>query len=65
MRVSLESRDTSMLTCVRAFQTRSVTRPEWRNGRRGGLKIRWPQGRVGSTPSSGTSTIHPAKKPGI
>ena len=30
--------------------------PEWRNGRRGGLKIRCPQGRVGSTPSSGTST---------
>ncbi len=28
--------------------------PEWRNGRRGGLKIRCPQGRVGSTPSSGT-----------
>ena len=28
--------------------------PEWRNGRRGGLKIRWSQGRVGSTPSSGT-----------
>ena len=25
--------------------------PEWRNGRRGGLKIRCPQGRVGSTPS--------------
>ena len=30
------------------------TGPEWRNGRRGGLKIRWSQGRVGSTPSSGT-----------
>jgi hypothetical protein len=29
--------------------------PEWRNGRRGGLKIRWSQGRVGSTPSSGTT----------
>ena len=29
--------------------------PEWRNGRRGGLKIRCPQGRVGSTPSSGTT----------
>ena len=24
-------------------------------GRRAGLKIRWPQGRVGSTPSSGTN----------
>src|SRR5439155_8596684 len=31
-----------------------VSLPEWRNGRRGGLKIRCPQGRVGSTPSSGT-----------
>jgi hypothetical protein len=28
-------------------------KPEWRNGRRGGLKIRCPQGRVGSSPSSG------------
>src|SRR5215469_13965500 len=31
--------------------------PEWRNGRRGGLKIRWPQGCVGSTPSSGTTIL--------
>lgn len=30
------------------------TLPEWRNGRRDGLKIRCPQGRVGSSPSSGT-----------
>ena len=30
------------------------TMPEWRNGRRDGLKIRCPQGRVGSSPSSGT-----------
>ncbi len=29
--------------------------PEWRNGRRGGLKIRWSQGREGSTPFSGTT----------
>src|SRR5262249_2281292 len=29
-------------------------RPEWRNGRRGGLKIRCPKGRVGSNPTSGT-----------
>ena len=29
--------------------------PEWRNGRRDGLKIRCPQGRVGSTPTSGTT----------
>ena len=28
--------------------------PEWRNGRRGGLKIRYPQGCEGSTPFSGT-----------
>ena len=29
--------------------------PEWRNGRRAGLKIPCPQGREGSTPSSGTN----------
>ena len=29
------------------------TTPEWRNGRRAGFKIR-PQGRVGSSPTSGT-----------
>ncbi len=29
--------------------------PEWRNGRRAGFKIQWPQGRVGSSPTSGTS----------
>ncbi len=28
--------------------------PEWRNGRRAGLKIRWAQARVGSSPTSGT-----------
>ena len=28
--------------------------PEWRNGRRAGLKIQLPQGSEGSTPSSGT-----------
>src|SRR5262249_43339728 len=28
---------------------------EWRNGRRAGLKIQWPQGCVGSSPASGTS----------
>ena len=27
--------------------------PEWRNGRRDGFKIHCPQGRVGSTPTSG------------
>ena len=26
----------------------------WRNGRRGGLKIRWPKGHEGSTPSPPT-----------
>ena len=29
-------------------------RPGWRNGRRGGLKIRCPQGCVGSSPTPGT-----------
>lgn len=28
--------------------------PKWRNGRRAGLKILCPQGRVGSTPTFGT-----------
>lgn len=32
--------------------------PEWRNGRRDGLKIRCPKGRVGSSPTSGTQVIH-------
>ena len=32
--------------------------PEWRNGRRDGLKIRCPEGRVGSSPTSGTQVIH-------
>jgi hypothetical protein len=31
------------------------TRRSGGTGRRAGLKIRWPQGRVGSTPSSGTN----------
>ena len=31
-----------------------TTEPGWRNGRRGGLKIRCPQGRVGSSPTPGT-----------
>ena len=30
-------------------------KPEWWNGRHGGLKIRCSQGRVGSTPTSGTT----------
>ena len=30
-------------------------RPRWRNGRRGGLKIRFPQGSGGSNPFLGTS----------
>ena len=46
---------------------RCAHRPRWRNGRRGGLKIRCPKGRVGSTPSLGTTSVthsgatHPAK----
>ena len=31
---------------------RSMSRAEWRNGRRWGLKIPCPTGRVGSTPTS-------------
>ena len=31
------------------------TKPKWRNGRRGGLKIRFPQGSVGSNPTFGTA----------
>ena len=31
----------------------SNTQPGWRNGRRGGLKSRCPQGRAGSTPAPG------------
>ena len=34
-------------------RSRSVV-PEWRNGRRAGFKIQCPQGRVGSSPTSGT-----------
>ena len=32
---------------------RLMVRPEWRNGRRAGLKIRWGQPRVSSTLTSG------------
>ena len=35
-------------------QTAESDLPEWRNGRRAGLKIQCPQGRVGSSPTSGT-----------
>src|SRR5260221_4410441 len=41
-----------------AGQLRSTTLrggPEWRNGRRSGLKLRSPAGRRGSNPGSGTS----------
>ena len=34
----------------------TVVVPEWRNGRRTGLKIPGPKGREGSNPSSGTTT---------
>lgn len=33
----------------------SKNKPKWRNGRRGGFKIRCPQGRVGSSPTFGTT----------
>ena len=33
----------------------SLFMPEWRKGSRSGLKIRCPQGRVGSNPTSGTT----------
>ena len=36
---------------------RSPDRPGWRNGRRDGLKIRCPKGRVGSTPTPGTASL--------
>lgn len=35
------------------------TMPEWRNGRRFGLKNRWGQPRTGSSPVSGTSIRKP------
>jgi hypothetical protein len=37
-----------------ASRYKSSFMPEWRNGRRAGFKIQCPQGREGSTPSSGT-----------
>ena len=37
------------------FGLNKLEKPGWRNGRRGGLKIRYPQGCVGSSPSPGTS----------
>jgi hypothetical protein len=50
----------------RRVSCRIINTPEWRNGRRGGLKIRWSQGRVGSTPSSGTNFLEdsPYDRPG-
>lgn len=35
--------------------------PEWRNGRRAGLKIRFGQPSAGSSPASGTSTLSRAR----
>ena len=35
--------------------TVGARRPGWRNGRRGGLKIRYSNGCVGSNPAPGTS----------
>src|SRR5262249_46332473 len=41
--------------------TRSTTerapKPKWRNGRRGGFKIRYSQGCEGSSPSFGTTNV--------
>ena len=48
------------LTCVRAnvHSTRlRDTAPKWRNGRRAGLKIRWGNTRVGSSPTFGTRNL--------
>jgi hypothetical protein len=48
---------------LRALDFRRVMRyhtkaePGWRNGRRGGLKNRWLQGREGSSPSLGTDSL--------
>ena len=48
-----------MIHAIRQYATHLVRDtehlPEWRNGRRGGLKIRCPEGRVGSNPTLGTS----------
>ena len=47
-----------VLTASRAaptFPAHDGSVPEWRNGRRGGLKIHCPRGREGSIPSSGTT----------
>lgn len=39
-------------------------RPGWRNGSRDGLKIRCPRGRVGSTPTPGTTVTSPHETSG-
>ena len=44
------------------LESSSPPGPEWRNGRRRGLKIPRPQGRVGSTPTSGTSARNDARQ---
>ncbi len=44
---------------VHAFNStllKLTTRPGWRNGRRGGFKIPYPKGCVGSNPTPGTGT---------
>lgn len=41
------------VSCASLLASRAV--PEWRNGRRSGLKIRRGRPRVGSTPTSGTN----------
>ena len=36
--------------------------PGWRNGRRAGLKIPWPQGRAGSSPAPGMFSTWSVKR---
>ena len=38
------------------------SKPKWRNGRRAGLKIRCPQGCVGSSPTFGILHLHFSSK---
>lgn len=46
----------------RRFDPDWLHKPEWWNGRHGGLKILFPNRNVGSTPTSGTRTMLPNLK---
>ena len=46
---------------VHRSKTLGLSEPRWRNGRRGGLKIRYPNGCVGSNPSLGTTFSIPPR----